>query len=63
MHEFNLLDRANLIHQIEEDLWETWSTFGTGPNCSLDRDSDALWFETALPIIPYNGVLRFQVQE
>lgn len=63
MKEFNTLDRTTLIHHIEENLWETWSIFGTGPNCTLHQHEDALWFETPLPIIPYNGVLRFQVQE
>ncbi len=36
--------------------------FGCGTGCSLHDEGDALWFETPIPIIPYNGVLRFQVE-
>lgn len=54
---------ATLIDEIERNLWETWSNFGRGPGCALHEEADALWFETPLPIIPYNGVLRFQGDE
>lgn len=52
-------DRETLAHLLEANLWEAWSIFGRGPGCALHEDDDALWFETPLPIIPYNGVLRF----
>lgn len=55
--------REEVIHQIELNLWETWSNFGRGPGCTLHEDADALWFETPIPILPYNTVLRFQVDE
>lgn len=53
--------KEQVIHQIELNLWETWSNFGRGPGCTLHDDGDALWFETPIPIIPYNTVLKFQV--
>ncbi|HUG33718.1 MAG TPA: GNAT family N-acetyltransferase [Anaerolineales bacterium] len=54
--------KEEVIHQVELNLWETWSNFGRGPGCTLHEEDDALWFETPIPIIPYNTVLRFQVQ-
>ena len=54
--------KEEIIHQIEMNLWETWSNFGRGPGCTLHEDDDALWFETPIPILPYNTVLRFQVK-
>jgi GNAT superfamily N-acetyltransferase len=44
-------------------LWETWSNFGRGPGCTLHDEGDALWFETPIPILPYNTVLKFQVEQ
>lgn len=61
----NPIDRAkreSLIDHIEENLWEMWSNFGQGPGCALHVSNDVLWFETPIPIIPYNGVLRFQAR-
>jgi len=55
--------KEEVIHQVELNLWETWSTFGRGPGCTLHDEDDALWFETPIPIIPYNTVLRFQVEQ
>lgn len=55
--------REEAIHQIELNLWETWSNFGRGPGCSLHEEKDVLWFETPIPILPYNTVLRFQVAQ
>ncbi|MCI0552346.1 MAG: hypothetical protein L0287_15450, partial [Anaerolineae bacterium] len=54
--------QQEIIHQVELNLWETWSNFGRGPGCTLHDESDALWFETPIPIMPYNTVLRFQVE-
>jgi len=53
--------KEEIIHQIETNLWETWSNFGRGPGCTLHDEVDVLWFETPIPILPYNTVLRFQV--
>ena len=55
-------DYSALIAHLEENLCEMWSTFGRAPGCSLYEDEQMLWFETPLPIIPYNGVLRFQAR-
>jgi len=52
-----------VIHQVELNLWETWANFGRGPGCTLHNEDDALWFETPIPIIPYNTVVRFQVEQ
>lgn len=54
--------RDDLIREIEANLWEAWSNFGRGSGCSLHEKEDLLWFETPIPIIPYNGVLRSQLQ-
>jgi GNAT superfamily N-acetyltransferase len=50
------------FRELEDNLWAMWSTFGRGPGCSLHQGNNLLWFETPLPIVPFNGVLRFQVQ-
>ncbi|HSG43550.1 MAG TPA: GNAT family N-acetyltransferase [Anaerolineales bacterium] len=55
--------KEEVIHQVELNLWETWSNFGRGPGCTLHDEDDALWFETPIPIIPYNSVVRFQVEQ
>ena len=62
MDEVDIPDRGRLVREIEENLWEMWANFGRGPGCSLHEKDDLLWFETPIPIIPYNGVLRFQLQ-
>lgn len=51
-----------VIHEVELNLWETWSNFGRGPGCTLHDESDALWFETPIPVLPYNTVIKFQVE-
>ena len=55
--------KEEIVHQIEVNLWETWANFGKGPGCTLHEEDDVLWFETPIPILPYNTVLRFQVKE
>jgi hypothetical protein len=62
MDKVDVSDRSALIRELEENLCETWSTFGRGPGCSLHEEDELLWFETPIPIIPYNGILRFQVK-
>lgn len=56
-------DRDVLIDEIERNLWETWANWGRGPGCELHEEKDVLWFETPLPLIPYNGVLRFSASD
>jgi hypothetical protein len=63
MNEMDGLDRTPLIHELEANLWEMWSAFGCGPGCALHGEGDALWFENPIPIIPHNGILKFQVDE
>lgn len=63
MSDIGSLDRPTLIHELEENLCEMWSNFGRGPGCALHDQGDALWFDNPIPIIPYNGILRFQVRE
>jgi ribosomal protein S18 acetylase RimI-like enzyme len=63
MREIDLSDTGTLIHELETNLWETWSNFGRGPGCTLNDEGDALWFETPIPIIPYNGILRFRISD
>lgn len=62
MNELDSSDKAALIHELETNLWEYWSNFGRGTNCALHEEDNALWFETPIPILPYNGVLRFQAE-
>lgn len=50
-----------VVHQVELNLWETWSNFGRGPGCTLHDDGSTLWFETPIPVLPYNTIIKFQV--
>lgn len=54
--------RSIFVDELEQNLWTAWSIFGRGPGCSLHDSDDLLWFETPLPIIPFNGVLRFRAR-
>jgi len=47
---------------LEENLWSLWSRFGRGDGCVLHEESDALWFDTPIPTLPYNAVIRFAVE-
>lgn len=62
MNKGKLSVRSTFLRELEENLWETWSTYGYGPGCSLHQDGGVIWYETPVPIIPYNGVLKFKVQ-
>ena len=50
-----------VLRALEHNLWEFWSWFGRGPDCVLHDEGDALWFETPIPTLPYNMILRFAV--
>lgn len=63
MTEIDLPDKPALITELESNLWEFWSTFGRGHGGTLHDEGDALWFENPIPIIPYNGILKFQVEK
>jgi len=47
-----------VLRALEHNLWELWSWFGRGAGCALHDEGDALWFDTPIPTLPYNGVLR-----
>jgi len=51
------------ITGLEENLWDMWSCFGRGDGCTLVDRPDLLRFETPIPYIPYNSVLRFRGDE
>jgi GNAT superfamily N-acetyltransferase len=55
--------KEEIIHQIELNLWETWSNFGRGPGCSLHDENGVLWFETPIPFHPYNTIIKFQTEQ
>lgn len=55
--------KEEIIRQIEANLWETWSHFGRGKGCTLHDEEDSLWFETPIPTLPYNTVLRFHAKK
>lgn len=57
------MDRKTLIDEIELNVWEMWSNWGKGPGCTLHQDADTLWFETPLPLLPFNGVFKFKVEK
>src|SRR4029434_2143012 len=50
---------SNAIRALEENFWALWSRFGRGDGCHLHDESDALWYETPIPTLPYNAVIRF----
>lgn len=47
------------VDALERNLWGLWSRFGRGDGCALHDEPDALWYDTPLAVLPYNGVLRF----
>ena len=47
---------------LEENLWSLWSRFGRGDGCMLHQEPDATWFDTPIPTLPYNAVIRFTAQ-
>ena len=51
------------IAQLEENLWDMWSAFGRGDGCRLVDRPELLLFETPIPHIPYNSVMRFRAQD
>lgn len=63
MREPQLPERTAIVEQIERNMWETWSNYGRAPGCALHEDPESIWFETPLPLIPYNGVLKFRARD
>jgi hypothetical protein len=56
------LSLENQVRITEEDLWGLWRRFGLAPGCALHEECGAVWFETPMTHLPYNAVLRFQVE-
>ncbi len=59
----DVTDVDTRIAALERNLWSMWSQFGRGPACRLHDAPDASWFETPIPVPPYNMVVRFQGQD
>ena len=51
------------VDALEENLWSMWSTFGRGDGCVLVDEPHLLRFETPIPQIPYNAVMRCTVAD
>jgi ribosomal protein S18 acetylase RimI-like enzyme len=50
---------SNAIRALEENFWALWSRFGRSDGCHLHDEPHALWYETPIPTLPYNAVIRF----
>jgi len=48
---------------LEENLWSLWSHFGRGPGCELINDDGIIRFDTPIPTLPYNAVIKFDREE
>jgi GNAT superfamily N-acetyltransferase len=53
---------ANCGELLAAHFAEFFSLFGEAPGSRLCDSDDALLFETAIPSLPYNGVLRFSLE-
>ena len=45
---------------LEENLWSLWSHFGRGPGCDLVDSDGIIRFDTPIPSLPYNAVVKFE---
>jgi GNAT superfamily N-acetyltransferase len=52
-----------LVVRLEQNLWDMWSLFGRGEGCTLVDTPAMMRFETPIPFVPYNSVMRFRVDE
>jgi len=57
------LSRDDVLRAMEANLWGLWSNFGRGSDCALYDEPDALYYDTPIPTLPYNTVLRFSAAE
>jgi GNAT superfamily N-acetyltransferase len=46
------------IDAVEANLWSMWRQFGNAPGCALHDERGMSWFETPIPVPPYNMVVR-----
>jgi ribosomal protein S18 acetylase RimI-like enzyme len=54
---------ARAIAHAEANLWSMWSAFGRGADGLLVDSPSLLRYETPIPHVPYNAVMRFRVEE
>jgi GNAT superfamily N-acetyltransferase len=52
------MDSSTTLASVEANLWSMWSQFGRGPGCALHDAGGLTWFETPIPVPPYNMVVR-----
>lgn len=43
---------------VEENFWSQWSQFGRAPGGTLHEEGGCVWFETPIPVPPYNAVIK-----
>ena len=55
-----VVPEGTVLDALERNLWAMWSRFGRGEGCALHEHEDALYFDTPIPTLPYNAVLRFR---
>lgn len=53
--------RRAALAALENNLISLWRNFGMGPDCRLHETVETVFYETPIPTIPYNAVLRFAV--
>jgi GNAT superfamily N-acetyltransferase len=52
----------DVVTEIEEAFVAHWSVFGRWTHGRLYDQSGVLWFETPIEHLPYNGVIRTQIE-
>ena len=55
--------QANRIGAIESAFVEHWSVFGGYPGAELHDERGIRWFESPIPHLPYNGVIRTTIAD
>lgn len=56
-------DLARRIAAIEQAFTNHWSVFGQWPGASLGDEDGVRWFETPIPQLPYNAVIRTTIPD
>lgn len=51
---------VDAVAALEGNLWDMWAVFGMGDGCVLVDTHEVLRFETPIPYVPYNSVMRFR---
>lgn len=55
----NDLSLQDCVEATEQNFWGLWERFGRAPGGTLHEEDEAVWFDTVLTQLPYNGVLKF----